>query len=229
MTVALLRGMRSSDTTADVRENVRITPGNAELGEIEIVSEQIVFEAETARLFHDEVRFPEHDGHHARNRQVRLRRGRTHDDGVVVAPIRDDGAIILIRQFRHAARMWLREIPRGGRHYGESVREAAEREVREEIGYAVVDTFELGRLSPDGAEMETVPYLVGAVVRPAGAAEREDTEAIDRVFAYPYTKLREACERGDIIDSYTVAATLRLASYFEGDRFRRTSVGTTPA
>jgi len=219
----------SSDTTARVRENVRTTPGNAELGEIEIVSEHLVFEADTARLFHDEVRFPEHEGHHARNRQIRLRRGRTHDDGVVVAPIRDDGAIILIRQFRHAARMWLREIPRGGRHYGESVREAAEREVREEIGYDVVDTFELGRLSPDGAEMETVPYLVGAVVRRAGEPEREETEAIDRVFAYPHSKLRLACERGEIIDSYTVAAALRLASYFDGDRFLGIENGTTPA
>ena len=198
-------------------ENARISPGSARDGEIEIVEEHRVWQGETAQLFNDLVRFPPRDGAQAENRQMRLRRGPTHDDGIVVAPVREDHRIVLVRQFRHAARMWLRELPRGGRQYGESVRGAAEREVREEIGYEVTATRDLGRVVPDGAQMETVPHIVLASVRRAGAPDQEDTEAIDRIVSYTYSELRSACERGEIIDGFTLAAVLRLGPYFQGD------------
>jgi ADP-ribose pyrophosphatase len=201
-------------------DNTRITPGDATRGEIEIVEEHCAWKGDTARLFDDLVRFPPHDGHSAVERQVRVRRGPTRDDGVVAVPVAVDGRILLIRQFRHAARMWLRELPRGGREYGESVDDAARREIREEIGYETTGTFNLGRVSPDGAQMETVPHIIGAHVRRAGAPEQEVTEAIDRIVAYTYPELRAACERGDIIDGYTLAATLRLAPHFDGATFR---------
>ena len=198
-----------------ITENVRITPGNAERGEIQIIEEECLWTGETAQLHNDLVRFPPRDGHAMEQRQMRLRRGPTHDDGIVTVPIREDGRILLVRQFRHASRMWLRELPRGGRNYGESVDDAARREIREEIGYETLETFDLGRVVPDGAQLETVPHIVGARVRRSGAPDQEDTEAIDRVFAYTYAELREACERGDIIDAYTLVAALRLAPHFQ--------------
>jgi len=194
-------------------DNTRITPGDASRGEIQILEEHCVWSSETARLYYDLVRFPPAHGHAAEQRQMRLRRGATHDDGVIAVPIRDDGRILLVRQFRHPARMWLVELPRGGREHGESVEDAVRREIREEIGYDTSETFDLGRVAPDGSEMETVPYIVGARVRRSGPPEREDTEAIDRVVAYTYPELRAACERGDIIDAYTLAATLRLERF----------------
>lgn len=198
-----------------MQENTRIEPGNAEQGEIEIVEEQRIWSGDTAQLYHDLVRFPEKHGRYAEQRQIRVRRGVSHDDGVVVAPVRDDDRILLVRHFRHAARMWLRELPRGGRHYGESVDDAAAREVREEVGYEVTSTVDLGRVVPDGAQLETAPHIVLARVRRAGAPAQEDTEAIDRIIPCTYTELRRDCEEGRIIDAYTLAAVLRLRPYFE--------------
>jgi len=202
------------------RDNVRVDPGETAQGEIEIVEEHRIWSGDTAQLYNDLVRFPEHEGRAAEQRQFRLRRGPTHDDGVVTVPIREDGRIILIRQFRHAARMWLRELPRGGRKFGESVEDAARREIREEIGYETLSTFDLGRVSPDGGQLETVPHIVGARVRRSGSPEQEDTEAIDRILVYTYADLRVACERSDIIDAYTLAATLRLASCYADGVFK---------
>lgn len=52
-----------------------------------------------------------------------------------------------------------------------------------------------------------------------GAPDREESESIDRVYRYRYTDLKRACERGEILDSFTLAAVLRLGPHFDGDRF----------
>ena len=59
----------------------------------------------------------------------------THPGSVVVMPILPDGRIILIRQYRHAARRFLWELVAGRIDPGESVRQAAARELIEETGY----------------------------------------------------------------------------------------------
>src|SRR5258708_39899463 len=59
----------------------------------------------------------------------------THPGSVVVMPVLRDGRIILIRQYRHAARKFLWELVAGRMDPGESVRQAAARELMEETGY----------------------------------------------------------------------------------------------
>jgi ADP-ribose pyrophosphatase len=198
----------------------RIEPGNAAAGEIEIVREIEKASSKTERFNLDVVRTRAPDGRIVESEQTRVRRGQGHDDGVVVAPVDENDRIVLVRQFRHPARMWLLELPRGSRRLGESVDDAARREIAEETGYEVLQVAPLGRVAPDGSLMETSPYLVAARVRRSGPAHREATEAIDGVIAYPFTQLVTACQRGEIIDSYTLAATLRLQPRFDGDRYR---------
>jgi ADP-ribose pyrophosphatase len=199
-------------------DNERITPGDAASGELEIVRETEAAAGETARFYKDLVRSRSSKGEMVESIQTRVRRAADHEDGVVIAPIDEQGRVILIRQFRHAARMWLRELPRGSRERGESVEDAARREVQEEIGYRIVGLTELGRVAADGALLETVPYLVAARVQRSGPPNREDTEAIDRIIPYAFSDLLAACRRGDIIDAYTLAAVLRLQPVFSGDR-----------
>lgn len=214
-------------TEKEIRENERIYPGSADAGEIEIVREVEVARGKTARFFNDVVRNRSSAGEYEESTQLRLRRSLDHDDGVVVAPIDESDQILLIRQFRHAARMWLRELPRGARDKGETVEEAASRELREEIGYEVLQLQSLGRIAPDAAQLETVPHLLAARVRRAGAPQRESTEAIDRIIPYRYSALRAACRSGDIIEGYTLAATLRLEPFFDGDRYVGPGTGST--
>ncbi len=58
-----------------------------------------------------------------------------HAGSVVILPHLDDGRVLLVRQYRYATRKWLWELVAGGIEPGETPREAARRELREETGY----------------------------------------------------------------------------------------------
>jgi ADP-ribose pyrophosphatase len=58
-----------------------------------------------------------------------------HPGASAMVPIKDDGTIVLVRQFRHAAGGYIYEIPAGKLHPGEDPQLCAARELEEEIGY----------------------------------------------------------------------------------------------
>lgn len=203
-----------------MQENRRIWPGDVFRGEIQILQEREVWSNPVARLFNDRVRFPAaENGSHKEGEQFRLGLSEALDDGVIMVPITADDRILLIRQFRHPIRMWMRELPRGAIDRGEPPAEAAARELREEIGCEVERSYPLGRIANDSGQLTGFPHLFAARVREGGASEPEETEAIDRVFSYSFSELKHACQRGEIIDSFTLAAVARLEPHFARNRF----------
>ncbi|MFM8552043.1 MAG: NUDIX domain-containing protein [Nitrospiraceae bacterium] len=58
-----------------------------------------------------------------------------HPGAAAVVPLKDDGTVVLIRQFRHAAGGFIYEIPAGKLAPGEDPLLCAAREMEEEIGY----------------------------------------------------------------------------------------------
>jgi ADP-ribose pyrophosphatase len=58
-----------------------------------------------------------------------------HPGAAAVVPLKDDGTVVLIRQFRHAAGGYIYEIPAGKLHPGEDPAACAARELEEEVGY----------------------------------------------------------------------------------------------
>src|SRR5262249_17336011 len=58
-----------------------------------------------------------------------------HSGSAVVMPVDQRGRILLIKQFRLPARTFLWELPAGRLDPGESVLQAAKRELQEETGY----------------------------------------------------------------------------------------------
>jgi ADP-ribose pyrophosphatase len=185
-----------------VDENRRVWPGDPARGEIEIVEERVVWENAVARLYDDRVRLPSRDARAER-----------------IVPIAPDDRVLLVRQFRHPVRMWLRELPRGAGAEGEVPEDGARRELREELGCGVRELFPLGRVVTDSGQLTGIPHLFAARVVEEAAPEREEGESIDRVYRMRFTERAEACARGDIVDAFTLAAVLRVAPHFDGDRF----------
>lgn len=212
------RATRGGGAPPARRENTVSEPGNAERGELQIVSERVEWKTDSARLWTSEVRLP---GREARTaQQFRFGPGEGHVDGVVVVPIDEENRIILVRQFRHGVRMWLRELPRGSRNEGEIPEQCAARELREEVGYEVAECWSLGRLATDSAQQRSMPWVVAARVKRAGAPHPERTEAIDATYAYTFGELARECASGTIIDAFTLCAVTRLLPHFDDDVFR---------
>lgn len=65
-----------------------------------------------------------------------------HPGAAAVVPMKDDGTVVLIRQFRHAAGGFIYEIPAGKLSPGEKPLHCAARELEEEVGYRA-SSFEL--------------------------------------------------------------------------------------
>ncbi|MGH9680253.1 MAG: NUDIX domain-containing protein, partial [Candidatus Acidiferrales bacterium] len=71
-----------------------------------------------------------------------------HPGSVVVLPIFEDGRVLLIRQYRHAAGEFLWELVAGRKEPGETPPAAARRELIEETGYRAKRLRKMVRLIP---------------------------------------------------------------------------------
>lgn len=124
-------------------------------------------------------------------------------NGAAVLPI-VDGAVVLVRHFRHAVRDWLWEMPRGFPEPGERPADTAERELAEELRLAVAELIPLGELHPDaGISSVSVPLFAA---RATGTPEPDPIEGIDDVRLLRPAELGAWIAEGRITDAFTLAA-----------------------
>jgi ADP-ribose pyrophosphatase len=131
----------------------------------------------------------------------------THPGSVVVMPVLPDGRIILIRQYRHAARRFLWELVAGRMDPGESVRQAAARELIEETGYRAKRLRVFLDLFPTPGFLEERMYILLAEGLTLGKAEPEEDE---KIVAKTYTRaeLEKMIHRGVLRDAKSIAGLL---------------------
>ncbi|MEU9361440.1 NUDIX hydrolase [Streptomyces sp. NPDC048301] len=131
-------------------------------------------------------------------------------DGAAVLPVLADGRIVLLRQFRHAARAWHWEIPRGFGDPGEQGVETARRELFEELGMPVEELVHLGPLHGDtglmaGTDQLYLARLAGTDLdTEPGAGPR--AEGIDAYRAVSPDAFRTLLTEHRVSDSFTLAA-----------------------
>jgi ADP-ribose pyrophosphatase len=166
-----------------------LPPSGAEVG--------VVFQDPWFYVLRDAVEFP--DG----SRRTHARTLNRIGNGAAVLPMLD-GRIVVERQFRHAARRWMLEIPRGGIEPGESAEEAARKEVLEEIGGRVRNIQQLGFLLGSGNLYYNGAYLFYAELD--GIGEPQLGEAIAAIELFTPAEFEQRLLAGEILDSFTVAA-----------------------
>lgn len=171
--------------------------GDHNAGEIEIVEERVVFENRYARVCNDDVVFPNGD------RGTYLRVTMPTDRSVGVLPVTRDGKILLIRTFRHGARGWGYEIPKGESLAGEDSETAARRELSEETGILAEELVFAGEYSESPAVFSgRLKCYIGLGCRIAKEASIENTEAISGVRAFdPEEYLQD--QSMDYVDAVT--------------------------
>jgi ADP-ribose pyrophosphatase len=135
----------------------------------------------------------------------------TFGDCVGVVPFVDDSHVLLVRQYRYVQgedHRW--EIPTGGVHPGESLEQAAQRELSEEAGYHAgrlihVSSYYTSKSICD----ETAHLYVGDKLIPA-EAPADDTEFLQRRI-FPFGEALRMVLAGEIMDSMSVIALLLAA------------------
>ena len=129
---------------------------------------------------------------------------------VGLIPIIDNLDILFVSQYRHAAGKTLLEIPAGKIERGETPRQAALREMAEEIGYT-------GKLVPllkmylaPGYDTELMYVYVVSDLKRKVRATRDDDENI-RIKRVSLTSAIEKCINGQLQDCKSIAAVLAYA------------------
>ena len=132
-----------------------------------------------------------------------------HHGGAGVAALNDEGEIYLVRQYRYALDRELIEIPAGKLEKGEDPLEAAKRELGEEAGLAAAEYRDLGYIIPTcGYCSETIYLYAAKGLSPVG--QHLDADEFLSVFTLPLDKAAEMVLSGEITDSKTVAAVLKV-------------------
>jgi ADP-ribose pyrophosphatase len=137
-----------------------------------------------------------------------------HVPSVGIVPLRENGRVVLVRQYRHPVGDWLLEIPAGSVDPGETPEACARRELAEEIGCRAEDTICLGGfyLSP-GYATEFMHIFLARGLSPA-AADPDEDEQID-LAEMPLTEALRMARSGELCDAKTIAALALAAAFLD--------------
>lgn len=125
-----------------------------------------------------------------------------------VVPVKDDGKIIMVRQYRNAIDRETLEIPAGGLNYPEEpTKIAAARELEEETGFKTEDLKLLISIKTTVAFCNEKIDIYVAKNLQSSKQNLDDDEFVD-VESYSVDELCEMIYAGKIEDSKTVAAIL---------------------
>ena len=139
-----------------------------------------------------------------------------HQNSVGIVAIRDD-SVILVTQYRRAADKVLLEIPAGKIENGETPKEAAVREMAEEIGYAgTIKPLLKWYLAP-GYSTELMHVFIATNLREITRGPLDEDENIRRRKVRLSVAIKK-CLNGKINDAKTIAAL--LAYYNRSDSIR---------
>ena len=135
-----------------------------------------------------------------------------HKGAAAVVPVREDGKLLMVRQYRNALDRYTLEIPAGGLNGSdEPTRDAAARELEEETGYACGRLEKLLSLKSTVAFCDEFIDVYLATELVPGKQHLDEDEFIE-LEACDLDELLEKIYAGKIQDAKTVAAILAYAN-----------------
>ena len=137
-----------------------------------------------------------------------------HPGAVAIVPIDREDNVLLVRQYRYAAGQSLLELPAGVVESGESPDDTAQRELREETGYASNNLRALGGVYSSPGFCTEFLYLYIARDLVPGRLPGDEDEDIS-VETIPMSRVDRLIRLGEIQDAKTVAGLLMARYLFK--------------
>lgn len=167
--------------------------------EIKVLHSQTVFHGRVFDVRQDELQMP--DGRSASIDVI------AHNGAVTMLPIDDQGMVWFVRQYRHAAGVYLLELPAGVAEEDETPEANAQRELREEIGMAARNMLRIGGfyLAP-GYSTEFMHVFLARDLYPSPLpGDENEFLSVEKL---PIHQALELAETGQLQDSKSLVALL---------------------
>lgn len=172
----------------------------------EFISSEVLLQGRAFKIRRDTLKAP--DGRETKYEIIE------HGGSVVIVPIDEEGNILFVRQYRHAAGLDLLELPAGTRDGDEPYEECAAREIREETGMEAGKLQRVGDfyLAP-GYSSEFMAVFVATDLK-HNPLPGDDDEFL-QVEKVPAKDAMEMFARGDVPDAKSLAAWLLAKPFLE--------------
>jgi ADP-ribose pyrophosphatase len=173
---------------------------------VEVISSKLSYEGPLFRVYTDEI---VENGREVSRDVVR------HNGSVVILAIDDsknkrDPLIVMERQYRHAAREYLLEVPAGKMEEGEDALAGAKRELLEETGFKAKRWRKMVRYFASPGFLGEFMQVFLAEGLTLGDAEPEYDEQLE-IEMMPLSKLLSMIEKGKIYDGKTLISVMLYA------------------
>lgn len=127
-----------------------------------------------------------------------------HPGGAVVVPVKNNGKIVLISQYRYPHNKVILELPAGKLEKGEDPQVCAERELMEETGFTSNNISKLGKIYTTPGFCDEVLYIYLAKDLHEGNHAREEGEEGMQMFEMSLDEIDEKIRNGEIVDAKTI-------------------------
>lgn len=136
-----------------------------------------------------------------------------HHGSAVIVPVFADKTVALVRQYRHAAGKYLREIPAGSLKEGEDPQAGAERELEEEIGVAAGRIEKLSEffVSPGFLTEKMHVFLATELTEVGQKLEADELITIER---HDFPTLFQMIAGGEFEDAKTMVGLILAGARF---------------
>lgn len=153
----------------------------------------------TGKVFDHQVDEIEYESGNKAIREIAI-----HPGGAVVVPIKSDGKIVLVKQFRYPLQKTLIELPAGKLDKGEDPLICATRELEEETGYTAKEIKKLGEIYTAPGYCTEILHIYSAKGLTPGNHNREEGEHGMEILELTLDEINKMILSGEINDSKTI-------------------------
>jgi ADP-ribose pyrophosphatase len=181
--------------------------------DVKVVSSNLSYEGPLFRVYTDKIR---ENGRELTRDVIR------HNGSVVILAMDDaknkrDPLIVMERQYRHAAREFLLEVPAGKMEEGEDALAAAKRELLEETGFKAKRWRKIIRYFASPGFLGEFMQVFIAEGLTLGDAQPEYDEQIE-IEMMPLSRLLKMIDEGKIYDGKTLISVMLYARLREAEK-----------